>query len=308
MRYISCFIQEIAAIFLFFYSIERFSRLILHRNLTEIKNFFSKVADTNSKALLSGLLATIIIQSSTAVSTLAVTLTNAGVLSIKNAMPIIFGSSIGTSSTGLIVSLKMKSVEEVLIVIGSILKMTTKHRATGKVVFYLGLLLLSIEQMSLATAGLKDSPLFKYLFSAIDNTAILYITGIILTIILQSSSLMTSILILLISQNGIKIDNAVIIAIGAVVGTTLTALIVSLKMSQNAKVVAIFNCIISFIASIINLFFIDLFVKLTLLFKDEAFGFAITNSFARTISALLCMAIFISINRFTNLVSKYKND
>lgn len=298
LSYFNVFAQELAGIFIFFYSIERFSKLILHEHLEKVKEFFTNVSDTNSKAMATGIIATVVLQSSTAVSTLAVTLTNAGVFGVQNALTIIFGAGIGTSSTALLVSLKWKSMEEVLIIIGAVLKFT-KRKHLGKTIFYLGLLLFSIEQMSIATSALKNSPLFKYLFSNIHSISGLFFLGIILTIILQSSSLMTSILVILISQNGIDMRNAMIISIGAFVGTTLTALIVSLKMSDSAKKVGLLNGLISLIAGIINLIFVGIFINFALFFKDPGIGLAFGNTLSRIFSALISLGILTVWNFYS---------
>lgn len=296
MLYFNVFIQELAAIFLFFYSIERFSHLILNEHLEKIKLFFEKVADNNTKAFITGCFGTVILQSSTAVSSLAVTLVNAGVLRISSAMPMIFGSSVGTSSTALLVSLKLKSMEEILIIIGVLLQYKKKH--AGRAIFYLGLLLFSIEQMTIATSVLKDSPPFQYLFTNVNNHFGLFFIGIFLTVILQSSSLMTSMLVVLIGHNGVSIQNAMIIGIGSFVGTTLTALIVSLRMHRDAKIVASLNCIISLVAGFLNLFMYGFFIIISELFKDPGFGFAVGNTIARLFSSGICMMFLISYEKW----------
>lgn len=306
MIYFDVFAQELAAIFIFFYSIERFSHMILRENLEKIKKLFARIANTNLKATLTGFVATIILQSSTAVSTLSVTMTNAGVFSIAMAMPIIFGAGIGTSSTALLVSLKWKSMEEVTIIIGAVLTIMGKKNH-GRVLFYLGLLLFSIEQMSIATSVLKDAPVFKYIFSEINNIFLLFIVGIIMTIVLQSSSLVTSILVILILQNGIDMRNAMILCIGAFVGTTLTALIVAIKMNNSARTVAILNSGLSLIAGSINLVFVGFFIEIGSMFKNQGFGLAIGNSMARVFSALMCLGMFILWNNKGAMLSKVKS-
>jgi phosphate:Na+ symporter len=312
MLYFNVFTQEIAAIILFFYAIESFSKLILHENLEKIKGFFAKYSNTDAKAILTGIVSTLVLQSSTAVSTLSVSLVNAGVFRVTTAMPIIFGAGIGTSSTAFLVSLKIKWLEEIVIIISFLISLT-KKKHLAKIIFYLGLLLFAIEQMSLATSVLKDSEGFRYIFKEVDDTGALFAFGIILTIILQSSTLMTSILVVLILQKGIKMESAMIICIGAFVGTTLTSLVVSLRLSSSAKQVGILNASLSLIAASLNLVFVELFVDIGYFFKNSGLGLAIGNTVARIfccISSLLlfkiCTAILAKKGRAVKFFKKFK--
>ncbi|MEN9782363.1 MAG: hypothetical protein RL208_513, partial [Pseudomonadota bacterium] len=152
MTTIGIFIQAFASIILFLYGIDRFSHYLVNVKKTKIKSFFSKLAKTPVRGAVSGCIITAILQSSTAVSSISVALVDVGILNFKNAMPIIFGAGIGTSSTALVASLKLSNLGSILMILGVAVRW--KYNKAGNTIFYLGLVLFSVNQISIALATL----------------------------------------------------------------------------------------------------------------------------------------------------------
>ena len=157
-------LQEIASILLFFYAIGRFSKMIMHINASTLKSFMQKITYTPVRSILFGTFTTALIQSQKAVSSIALSLVNAGALTAVSCVPIILATTIGASSTAFLVSLKWASMEECLIIAGAILKKKKKCFNIGNAIFYLGLILFALELMMGATSVLKENETFLQIF------------------------------------------------------------------------------------------------------------------------------------------------
>jgi phosphate:Na+ symporter len=281
-----------SAICLFLYAVDRFSKEVTSLHSQKFSNAIKKACSTNFTAALSGCILTAIIQSSTAVSSMAVGLVDAGVLSLSSALSVMLGAGVGTSSTALLASLKINNLSSILLIFGFFLGIDKKHTKYGHIIFYLGLLLVSLKEISYAVSYVQQDPLFVKLLTHDWSTFTMFWISIIVTIILQSSSLVTSIIVMLVHSNTMAIDNAVVATMGAFSGTTLTAFIVSLRLSKNARKAGLANLVIVLTVSLLMLFFVKFFTTIVYLFEDKGFGIAISNIFVRLFGATLGIFIF----------------
>src|SRR5690606_38200802 len=125
------------------------------------------------------------------------------------------------------------------IVLGTVISMIpTKIAVAGKSIFFFGFIFFSLSVISEAMAPIKSDPYLVEVLSKASNPLLGIIYGIVITIIIQSSSVVVGLVIVLLSQGTINIDIAIPIVIGANIGTTSTALIVSYKFSSLSKLVA----------------------------------------------------------------------
>ena len=131
---------------------------------------------------------------------------------------------------------------------------------------------------------LKSDPLLIEVLSKASNPILGIVYGIIITIIIQSSSVVVGLVIVLISQGVISLEAAIPIVVGANIGTTSTALIVSLKMSSLSKLTAFAASTFNFIGVLILLPFfpmLERFVENTMSTPEMqvALAFTIANTF-----------------------------
>jgi phosphate:Na+ symporter len=290
MTTLGIFIQAFASIILFLYGIDRFSHYLVNVKKTKIKSFFSKVARTPARGAILGCVITAILQSSTAVSSISVALVDVGILNFKNAMPIIFGAGVGTSSTALVASLKLSNLGSILMILGVAVRW--KYNKAGNTIFYLGLVLFSVNQISIALATLKNYSYFQYVITNVTGYFSLLFLGVILTIIFQSSSLVTSLLVILVDQGAVPMKSAIILTFGAFIGTTFTAIFVSLSLCKTSKYVAVTNFIFSLLTSVMLLPVVPLFYNLTTFISDKGMAIAVSNSVFRLISGIISVSIF----------------
>ncbi len=216
-------------------------------------------------SVILGTAITVIIQSSGATTVMVVGFVGAGVMNLTQAVGIIMGANIGTTITGWIVSLSqlgnamavLKPVfyAPLMIGIGAVLilflKKQNQHIA-GQILVGLGLLFMGLEMMSSSISGYTDAPIFEKAFTLLGGNPFLGILiGIIVTLILQSSSASVGILQTLAMSGVVTTNAAVYIALGENIGACSTAMISSVGGSRDAKRAAAINLIFNIIGAVL---------------------------------------------------------
>jgi phosphate:Na+ symporter len=192
--------------------------------------------------VLLGAVATAIVQSSSAVTSLIVTLVDAGTMSFGSSLAVLLGANVGTTSTAWLVSLKLTSIGPFFIVVGALVSaFPSRFKILGKVAFYFGFIFFSLEMVSFTLKPLAQSPLFTELLGLSSTPIKGVLAGLFITAIIQSSSITTGLCILLVQQNLMPVAAAIPVVIGANIGTTATALVASIKMQKTARRVALAN-------------------------------------------------------------------
>ena len=190
-------------------------------------------------AIFAGTVVTALIQSSSATSVMTVGFVNAGLLSLKQAIGVIFGANIGTTITGQIVSFKLDDIALPAITLGVVGLMIAKRvfsRGIWRTVLGFGLLFFGMTIMSTELKELAAEPGFKKFFEIFDCTPqqgsgympVLSVLGAIAvgtlcTILVQSSSATIGITIALANSGVISVWSAIPIVLGDNIGTTITA-------------------------------------------------------------------------------------
>jgi Na/Pi-cotransporter len=155
---------------------------------------------------------------------------------------VVLGANIGTTATAWLVSLKLTSVGPFFIVLGTVLSaLPTRFKMLGRAAFYFGFIFFSLELVSFTLKPLAQNPVFTDVLSRSSTPLMGAAAGMLITTIVQSSSITTGLCILLVQQNLMPATAAIPIVIGANIGTTATALVASLKMKKTARHVAVAN-------------------------------------------------------------------
>ena len=223
-----------------------------------LKRMLNRTANNRFAGVGIGAASTMIIQSSSATTVMVVGLVNAGILTLFQATAIIMGANIGTTITAWIASLGSLDVSAFLLilsVIGEFMTMLSKKekvKTIGNVFTGLGLIFVGLAFMSDAMdpdLHPEIMQVIKDALSVVQNPALLLLIGIVATGIVQSSSAVTSIVVVL-ATSGVLIggtgDGVYYVIIGSNIGTCVTALLSSIGASPNARRAAIihllFNC------------------------------------------------------------------
>jgi phosphate:Na+ symporter len=232
----------ISAIVLFLYGLEGFSREIQAVGGETLQKWLARLTESRWRAVLLGAVLTAIIQSSSAVTALTVALVDAGSMTLRSSLGVLLGANIGTTSTAWLVSLKLTGIGPFFIVLGTVLSaIPTRFKVLGKAAFYFGFIFFSLDLVSFTLKPLAQSPIFMELLRRSSTPLMGVLAGIIVTAIVQSSSITTGLCILLVQQTLLPPTAAIPIVIGANIGTTATALVASIKMQKTARRVAVAN-------------------------------------------------------------------
>ena len=217
--------------------------------MRSILHFFSS---NRFVAILSGALVTAIVQSSSATTVMVVGFINAGLLSLLQAIGIIFGANIGTTITAQIIAFNVEWLIMPAIILGVLLCFITHHslRGWGDTVLGFGLLFFGMSIMSTELKKLAQDPDFIAIFQTFNCAprngslppgAVLGAIGIglLVTMIIQSSSACSGIVIALGASGLIDLYTAVALIMGSNIGTTVTAQIAAIPANRIAKQAAL---------------------------------------------------------------------
>jgi phosphate:Na+ symporter len=259
-----------SAIVLFLYGLGAFSQEIQTVGGETLKTWLGRLTQSRWLAVLLGALATAIVQSSSAVTALTVALVDAGTMSFQSTLGVLLGANIGTTSTAWLVSLKLTSIGPFFIVFGTLLSaLPTRFKMFGKAAFYFGFIFFSLDVVSFTLKPLSQNPVFAEVLSRSTTPLMGALAGIVITAIVQSSSITTGLCILLVQQNIMPATAAIPIVIGANIGTTATALVASIKMQRTARRVAVANLYFNAFGVLLFLPFLGRFAAKVVEFAGE---------------------------------------
>lgn len=221
---------------------------------------------------LAGMLVTAVLQSSSATTVMVIGFVGAGLMSLPQAISVIFGANIGTTMTAQLMAFKISNYIYPIIFIGFMLCFLGKKekiKNVGMVIFSFGLLFEGIEIMGSVMKPLANSEVFINLMGKVSDIPILGVgLGMIMTLVVQSSSATIAVLQNFASQAGpdgvhsvIGLAGAIPILLGDNIGTTITALLASIGQSKNAKRTAIAHSIFNISGSVVFLFLIPWFSR-----------------------------------------------
>lgn len=208
-----------------------------------IRKIINSLTANRIMAVGVGIVVTCIVQSSSVTTVMSVGFVNAGLMTLKQAIGIIFGANIGTTITGWIISVKVGKYGLLFVAAGFMPGLFSKNnywQQIGKAVMGIGFIFIGLVTMSNAFIPLRESPEFldSIAYFAGDNYGA-YIAsimmGCLLTVVVQSSSAMLGITIALASTGIITYHTAVALVLGENIGTTITALLASVGANVNAK-------------------------------------------------------------------------
>lgn len=224
----------------------------------KLKELFGKTADKRLVNVGVGAAATALIQSSGVTTVLIVGFVNVGVMNLYQAAAMIMGANIGTTVTAQIAALSAFPITtyiQILVFAGIMMSMVCKRdgaKKTGLILSGLGLIFIGLALMSDAMKANRDS--IQSIFEVVTNPFLLFLIGILLTALVQSSSATTSVIIAM-SVAGLTIgtggNEVLYIILGTNIGSCVTALMSSFGAGSNAKRASIIHLMFNTLGSVI---------------------------------------------------------
>ena len=273
---------------------------------SRLRDILGRLSSTRLRGLALGFLVTAAVQSSSAVTVMAVGFVNSGLLPLSNVTGMIMGANVGTTLTAWLVSLtqikggniiltllKPTSFAPILGIVGIFLYLSKKSRGknVGAILLGFTVLMFGMQTMTNAAKPLSDLPEFQNAFAAISNPFLGVLTGAILTAILQSSSASVGILQALSASGAITLGGALPIIMGQNIGTCVTTLISSIGTSKNAKRAGLIHLYFNLFGTVILLTaFLILKQLLTISLTEQAatpFSIAVSHTLFNVISTVI---------------------
>lgn len=223
-----------------------------------LRNLFAKASDKKLVGVGVGTVATAAIQSSGATTVLVIGFVNAGIMSLTLAAAVIYGANIGTTITAQIVALGMMGggtlsitiIFSALAGVGAFMAAYAKKDKTkkiGGIIAGFGLLFVGLNMMSDAMSGFAEMEEVKTFLASIHSLILLVIIGALLTAIVQSSSVVTSIVITMLFASLIDLEQGIYLTMGSNIGSCVVAIMAGFSSGTNAKRTAMIHLLFNVI-------------------------------------------------------------
>ena len=246
MKVYECILSLIAGIGVFILAMKLMSDALNRIAGESMKRLLQKLAGNRIVGVLIGALVTAVIQSSSATTVMVIGFVNADVMNLNQAAAIIIGSNIGTTVTGLLASLESLNISlylSLLVFIGVMLAFIKKIKKYANLMTGLGMIFVGLKMMSSACDDKSIKDAFGEVLSHLQFPLLLELLGIIFTAIIQSSSAMTGIVIVMVGKKVMTMKSGLFITLGANIGTCVTALLGIIGANTNSKRTALIHFI-----------------------------------------------------------------
>ena len=216
---------------------------------------------------------TAVLQSSSATTVMTVGLVNAGLMNLEQAFGIVMGANIGTTMTAQLIAFNLTDYITLIIAIGFVMQIVCKKRTLknlGAVLLGFGILMLGMSMMSNAVIPLRQDPRIVDILGKFSTHPVMgLLTGLVMTLVIQSSSATIGILMAMASQGLIPLEGAIPVILGDNIGTCITAVLATLQSGLNAKRVACSHVMFNLCGSIIALILLPFFISTLCSFQFE---------------------------------------
>ncbi len=259
-------IQVLGGLGLFLFGIKMLSSGIEKLAGDQIQKWLYRVTNNRFKSAVFGAVATALVQSSSLLMVTMIGLINASLMTVEQAIGVMLGQEIGTTMTAQIVSFKIGNYWLVLVILGLVFMEFFPKRdwkKFGEIFMGLGIVFIGMGFMSSALDSLIEIPwVANSLLLLGKHTWLGILAGVILTSVTQSSSAVSSLVIAMGIAEAITLKGAVGVILGANIGTCITGLFASLRLSPTARQASLAQIIINIVGVIIFLPFISPFANL----------------------------------------------
>ena len=260
---------------LFLFGMEQMSAALKLVAGDGMRRLLARLTNNRFSGVLAGTLITAVIQSSSVTTVLVVGFISAGLMTLQQSLGVILGANIGTTITAQIIAFKVTKYALALVAIGFGLNFLGRKdtiKQTGAMIMGLGLIFFGMELMSNAAHPLRSYEPFINLMTQMDNPLFGILIGAVFTAIIQSSSASIGIVIVLASQGFISLDAGIALALGANIGTCITAMLAAIGKPREAVQAAMAHVFFKVLGVIVWFFFIPYLANVVRLISPVAEG------------------------------------
>ena len=245
---------------LFLFGMEQMSDALKSAAGEGMKTLLSKVTGNRVSAAVTGAAVTAVIQSSSVTTVLVVGFVSAGLMTLTQSIGIIMGANVGTSITAHIVAFNVTRYALLLVAVGFgmlFFSKSDKLRHYGNMLMGLGLLFFGMGIMGDGMAPLRQYPPFIEFMSTMERPLFGILVAAAFTALVQSSSATTGIVVVMAAQGFVSLPAGIAMAIGANIGTCVTAMLSSIGKPTEAVRAAAVHVVFNVAGALLWLGFID---------------------------------------------------
>jgi len=221
----------------FLYGMELMSNALKSGLGDYIRVLITKFNSSNFKMMFTGILVTVITQSTGATTVMLMSFVDANIMKFAETVPVILGACIGSSVTSQIIAFDVAGYAILPVIIGFFMKASKKDslRDTGNALFGFGLVFFGMQFLGRSVSILKDIPEFTNAIASADNPLLGLLVGTLGTCIMQSTGMFAGILMVFAKEGLIDISQAYPLVIGSTLGTCLLIVIASVGGTTQSK-------------------------------------------------------------------------
>jgi phosphate:Na+ symporter len=245
--------QLFGGLAIFLFGMEQMAESLRKVAGNRMKDILGKLTTNRFMGVLTGAFVTSVIQSSSITTVMLVGFVTAGLMSLSQAVGVIFGANIGTTVTAQIVAFKVTHYALLLVAAGFVLLFGGKSdrlKTYGVLIMGLGLIFFGMGIMSSAMKPLRSFEPFLELMRDVSTPAVGILIAAVFTGLVQSSSATTGVVIAMASQGLISLEGGIALIMGANIGTCVTAGLAS--MTFNVAGVAVMVWFIPYLAEFVR--------------------------------------------------------
>ena len=299
----------IGGLCLFLFGMNVMSGALKQKAGKRLDSLLHKMTANRMTAIFIGLVATAVLQSSSATSVLTISFVNSGIMTLGQAIGVMMGANVGSTATNWLLSLsglgsgsflltmlKPKSFTPILALIGVIFYIFSnkqKRKSTGLILLGFSTLMYGMEIMGGAVEELKGDESFQQIFTLFENPFLGLLAGVVLTMVIQSSAASIGILQALSAAGQISFPAAVPLIMGANIGTCITAVLSSIGASRDGKRTAAAHVMFNVIGTAV---FMTIYLVIQAVWKPALFTGTVNPvsiALINTVFKVLCLLLFL---------------
>ncbi|MCR4939347.1 MAG: Na/Pi cotransporter family protein [Treponemataceae bacterium] len=302
MNLVVMFVQLIGNLGFLLYGMKLMSDGIQKSTGEKLQRALSVITENRFMGLFTGLIITMIIQSSGATTVMVVTFVNAGMMTLTQSASVIFGANIGTTITAWIVSIfgfnfNISDFAIPVFGLGFFLAKIKKSgfKGVGDTLMGFGLLFFGLSGLSGIFSPDQIGWLFTFKDSGIISLIIGFFIGIIITAILHSSSAFSAIVITMAYNGLVSWELAAVMTLGSNIGSTIDAILAALGASADAKRAAFIHVFFNLTGTVLALLFFKQFLNLVVFLTPGGMdsNIAIRISMMHTVFKVLSTVVML---------------
>ena len=318
MKLYECILSLFGGIAVFIAAMNMMSSNLQKLAGSKMKLLLTKKASNNLIYAGIGTIIAMVIQSSSAVSVMSIGFVNADILNLSQATAVIMGANFGSSIIGVLASLDSLNIDvyfSFVSFIGIVFSFFKKEKLKiiGGIICGLGMIFIGLNLMKESCDHDSFKKVLRDILEKIEFPLALLLLGLVFTALIQSSSAMTGLIIVMVQGGSMNMRSGLFIIIGSNIGTSATAIISTIGKSLNARRTGIIHLIFKIFGTFIFTIFVWIFNSEIINFLEKlnnkpAMQLAWFNVFFKLVSTLISLPLINILIFISTKIIKGEND